>query len=100
MFFGAGHGRDVIYNADSNPASRDVLQLLDADYDQVWLSRKNKHLVVNLANTAERVMIKTGTTRRKTNWTRFTRVTLLLMRGEVDQLVSAMATFDVPGGVA
>ena len=97
--FGAGHGRDVIYNADSNPASRDVLQLLDADYDQVWLSRKNKHLVVNLAGTAERVMIKNWYDAPQDQLDAIYAGDFVLMRGEVDQLVSAMATFDVPEGV-
>ena len=97
--FGAGHGRDVIYNADSNPASRDVLQLLDADYDQVWLSRKNKHLVVNLAGTAERVMIKNWYDAPQDQLDAIYAGDFVLLRGEVDQLVSAMATFDVPEGV-
>lgn len=97
--FSAGDGRDVIRNDDANPGSLDILRVEDVDHDQLWLSRKRKHLVVSVAGSADRVLIK--------NWYGDDGDQLdalyagdhVLMRDQVDQLVNAMAAFDIPDGV-
>jgi Ca2+-binding RTX toxin-like protein len=97
--FSAGDGRDVIRNADTDLYSLDVLRMQDIDHDQLWLTRKRKHLVVNIAGSTDRVLIK--------NWYGDASDQLdvlyagnhLLMREQVDQLVNAMAAFDIPEGV-
>ena len=97
--FGAGDGRDVIFNADADPASLDILQLTDADYDQVWLSRRRSHLVINIAGSSDRVLIKNWYANPESELDAIYAGGRVLMRDQVDQLVNAMAAFDVPEGV-
>tara|TARA_R110001599_G_scaffold353823_1_gene599174 strand:- start:50524 stop:56700 length:6177 start_codon:yes stop_codon:yes gene_type:complete len=97
--FSLGDGRDVIRNADRNPGSYDSLRMEDIDHDQVWLSRKRNHLVVNVAGTTDRVIIKNWYGDGGDQLEGLYAGDYLLMRDQVDQLVNAMAAFDIPEGV-
>jgi Ca2+-binding RTX toxin-like protein len=97
--FSAGDGRDVIRNADANPDSLDILRVEDVDHDQLWLSRKRRHLVVNIAGSTDRVLIKNWYGEEKDQLDALYAGDRVLMRDQVDQLVNAMAGFDVPEGV-
>lgn len=97
--FGAGDGRDVINNGDTDPDSFDALHLLEIEYDQVWLSRKNQHLYLNVAGSTERVVIKKWYSDEAAQLDAVYAGDRFLMRDQVDQLVNAMAAFDVPEGV-
>lgn len=97
--FDAGDGRDTIRNADGNLDSYDNLQLQGVDFDQVWLSRKRKHLVVNIAGTKDRIIIKNWYGDDADQLDALTAGDYQLMRNQVDQLVNAMAVFDIPEGV-
>ncbi len=97
--FGAGDGRDVITNADSNAASLDVLRLEEIDHEQVWLSRKRDHLVMTVAGTTNRVLVKHWYADEANQLDAIHAGDRVLMYAQVDQLVNAMAAFDVPSGV-
>jgi Ca2+-binding RTX toxin-like protein len=97
--FTLGDGRDVITNADTDPASEDVLQLQEIAHDQVWLSRHRKHLVINVAGTTDRVLIKRWYADEADQLDAIYAGGRVLVRDQVDQLVNAMAAFDVPEGV-
>ena len=77
----------------------DRLQLQGVDYDQVWLSRKRKHLVVNIAGTTDRVIIKNWYGDDADQLDALCAGEYQLMRTQVDQLVNAMAVFDIPEGI-
>jgi Ca2+-binding RTX toxin-like protein len=97
--FAVGDGRDIIDNADADPSSFDILQLADVEYDQVWLSRRRDHLVMNIAGSTERVLIRNWYANEESQLDAIYAGGHVLMRDQVDQLVSAMAAFDVPEGV-
>jgi Ca2+-binding RTX toxin-like protein len=97
--FRAGEGRDIIDNADADPASLDILQLADLDHHQVWLSRRRDHLVLNIAGSTDRVLIKDWYLNEASQLDAIYAGDHVLLRDQVDQLVSAMAAFDVPEGV-
>ena len=97
--FGAGDGRDEIRNNDSAGDSVDTLQFNGIAHDELWFSRKGNHLLVDVVGSDDQVRVK--------NWYRETSHQLdavtaggqELLFDQVDQLVSAMAAFDVPDGV-
>ncbi|MBP6683386.1 MAG: hypothetical protein KA159_08715, partial [Halioglobus sp.] len=97
--FRAGEGRDIIDNADPDSASLDILQLTDLDFHQVWLSRRRDHLVLNIAGSTDRVLIKDWYLSEASQLDAIHAGGHVLLRDQVDQLVSAMAAFDVPEGV-
>ncbi len=96
--FGRGDGRDVISNADADPASTDSLRMVDADYDQLWFSRKRNHLVINVAGSTDRVLIKDWYANDDSQLDAIYAGDRVLLRDQVDQLVSAMASFEIPEG--
>jgi Ca2+-binding RTX toxin-like protein len=97
--FAPGDGRDVINNNDANPNSVDSLQFLDIAYDNVWLSRKAQHLVMNIAGTVQRVLVKNWYAGEEDQLDSIYAGGHVLTRDNVDQLLNAMAAFDVPEGV-
>lgn len=98
-FFATGDGHDVINNADDNPDSFDYVWLDDIAHDDVWLSRKYRHLYVNIVGTAEQIVIKDWYRNDADQLDAIFAVGQVLMRDQVDQLVNAMASFSVPIGV-
>jgi hypothetical protein len=73
--------------------------LADLDYHQVWLSRRRDHLVLNIAGSTDRVLIKDWYLNEASQLDAIYAGGHMLLRDQVDQLVSAMAAFDVPEGV-
>ena len=97
--FAAGDGRDTINNADPDSSARDVLRMDDIGHDQVWLSRKRDHLVMTVAGTRERVLVRNWYSEEASQLDAVYAGDHVLMHDQVDQLVNAMAAFDVPDGV-
>ena len=97
--FGSGDGRDTINNADADSSSLDILKMNDVDYDQLWLSRKRNHLAINIAGSTDRVLIKNWYAQEESQLDEIHAGDYVLLRAQVDQLVSAMSAFDVPEGV-
>ena len=97
--FAPGDGRDVIANGDPDVSARDSLRIDDLGYDQLWLSRKRDHLVVTVAGTRDRVLVRDWFNDEASQLDAIYAGDHVLMHGQVDQLVNAMAAFDVPDGV-
>jgi len=97
--FSPGHGRDKIDNADDSPDSLDVLRLEGIATDQVWLSRVRNHLAVNFTDSTDRILIRGWYADEGDQLDAIYASDGVLMRAQVDQLVNAMAAFDVPEGV-
>jgi Ca2+-binding RTX toxin-like protein len=96
--FDAGHGRDIINNNDTDQDSSDLLDMQSIGHDDIWLSRTSDHLLIHVVGSDDRVKIK--------NWyaSPDKQVDIIkaggytLLADQVDQLVNAMAVFDVPKG--
>jgi len=97
--FGLGDGQDTIKNQDMGPDSVDSLSFTGLESNELWLSRDGNHLIVDVVGSNDQVKVK--------NWYKNDTWQLdsiqageqLLLRNQVDILVSAMASYDVPAGV-
>jgi Ca2+-binding RTX toxin-like protein len=97
--FSVGDGMDVINNNDSNDNSFDILNFGDVEYDALWLSRIGTDLIVDVIGSNDQIEVN--------NWYRSENDQLdaiyagdnMLLRHQVDQLVSVMAAYAVPSGV-
>jgi Ca2+-binding RTX toxin-like protein len=96
--FEQAFGNDTINNNDSDEASVDFARFEDASIDDLWFSQHGDNLRITLAGTEDQVTIS--------NWYRDSNYQLdrieagnsTLLNNQVDQLVSAMAAYDVPSG--
>ena len=96
--FGLNFGSDTVYNYDSSASSSDLARFDDASIEDLWFSRNDNHLQITEAGTNNQVVID--------NWYSSTNYQLdsietdasVLLNSQVDQLVSAMASYSVPSG--
>ncbi|MEE4146356.1 MAG: hypothetical protein V2I26_16245 [Halieaceae bacterium] len=97
--YAPGDGRDAIANSDPDASARDILRMDAIGHDQVWLSRKRDHLVLTVAGTRDRILVRDWYNDEANQLDAIYAGGRVLMHGQVDQLVNAMAAFDVPDGV-
>ncbi len=96
--FGAGFGADTINNYDTRADSVDVAQFDDVSIEDLWFSRSGNNLQITVAGTDDQVTVN--------NWYSNTNYQLdsieagasELLNNQVEQLVSAMASYSVPSG--
>ncbi len=96
--FGAGFGADTINNYDTQADSVDVAQFDDVSIEDLWFSRSGNNLQITVAGTDDQVTVN--------NWYSNTNYQLdsieagasELLNSQVEQLVSAMASYNVPSG--
>ncbi|MFJ4375085.1 calcium-binding protein [Pseudomonas japonica] len=101
--FGRGDGQDVIRDFDYQP-NTDVLQFgADITADQLWFSKKGYDLEVSVIGTDDKVTISTWSFWGPGSWEKAQHIEAfrtadgkVLLDGQVDQLVSAMAAFAPP----
>ncbi len=96
--FSTGDGVDTISNYDTNTASLDVVYFEDVSIEDLWFSRSGNHLEITVAGTDDRVRIANWYSNTNYQLDQIEVGTSTLLNNQVDQLVSAMAAFDVPGG--
>ncbi len=96
--FGAGDGADTIYNYDTNAASVDTAQFEDVSIEDLWFSRSGNNLQITIAGTDDRVTISNWYSSTNYQLDQIEVGTSTLLNNQIDQLVSAMAAFDVPSG--
>ena len=96
--FAAGDGQDMLRNQDAG-AHTDTLQVVGLDYDELWFSRSGDHLLVDRVGADDRVLLEHWYSDGAAQVDVFTTGDKTLQRNQVDQLVSAMAGFDVPAGI-
>ncbi|MEM8561040.1 MAG: calcium-binding protein [Pseudomonadota bacterium] len=97
--FALGDGRDVILNDDSDATSNDELKITGVDYDDLWMSRNGDDLVVDIVGSNDQVTIKDWFVSDDSQLDAIHAEDYILVRNQVDALVSAMAVYDVPEGV-
>jgi Ca2+-binding RTX toxin-like protein len=96
--FALGDGKDSIRNKDSDPGSHDLLEIQSIAHDALWLSRKKDHLIVDVVGTDDRIKLKNWYASPDSQVDVITAGDYSLLADQVDQLVAAMAAFDVPSG--
>jgi Ca2+-binding RTX toxin-like protein len=96
--FKRGFGQDSVINADAS-SSVDIAQFNDVDYSALWLSRCANDLQINIEGSDDQVSIDNWYAGASNQLDEIRVGNAVLQNNQVDQLVSAMASFDVPNGV-
>ena len=96
--FGAGDGADTIYNYDTNLDSIDVVRFDDALIEDLWFSRNGNNLQITTGGTDDSVTISNWYSNANYQLDRIEVGSSVLLNSQVDQLVSAMASFSIPNG--
>ncbi|MEM1111638.1 MAG: calcium-binding protein [Pseudomonadota bacterium] len=98
-FFAAGDGRDTVNNNDVGDLGLDRLYMELVEHDELWLSRKGQHLLVDVIGSEDQLKIRNWFKDGESQIDEIHAADGVLLRNQVDQLVNAMAAFDVPDGV-
>ncbi len=97
--FNANSGADTILNNDTDAASVDIAQFNNVSFDDLWFSRNGDNLQITQAGTDNQVTVSHWYTGAENQLDSINTETSALLNNQVDQLVSAMAAYDVPLGV-
>ena len=104
--FGLGDGQDTINNdndsyyayADPDTAKEDALVFKDVNYQDLWFSQAGNNLVVTVAGTDDKVTVNNWYSGDKYELDSIQAGSSVLLNSQVEQLVAAMASYDVPSG--
>jgi Ca2+-binding RTX toxin-like protein len=97
--FSAGDGQDVLKNRDSDQSSDDRLLITGLDHDDLWFTSNGKHLFIDVIGSDDQIKIHRWFDSGSAQLDSIQTGNHVLLREQVDQLVSAMASFAVPDGV-
>ncbi|NMD53977.1 hypothetical protein HG547_20470, partial [Shewanella sp. DNRA4] len=97
--FGFESGQDIVNNYNSSTSSIDIARFDDVSIEDLWFSRDGNNLQINVIGTTDQVDVS--------NWYSGVNYQLdkihvgdsVLLNTQVELLVSAMASFEVPSGV-
>ena len=98
-----GDGQDTLRES-KNQSNTDVVEFKDVAFDELWFSQDGNHLIVDLIGTDDQIKIRDwfSSTRQIEEFkvdNADTADDFTLLKADIDQLVNAMAAFDVPDGV-
>lgn len=96
---GAASGHDIINNHDADDTGSDTLRFETAAIEDLWFSREGNDLMITQAGTDDRVTLVHWYDLPANEVDRIEAAGSVLLNNQVDQLVAAMATYDVPAGV-
>ncbi|MEW8073547.1 MAG: calcium-binding protein [Candidatus Thiodiazotropha sp.] len=96
---GAASGHDIINNHDADDTGSDTLRFETAAIEDLWFSREGNDLMITQAGTDDRVTLAHWYDLPANEVDRIEAAGSVLLNNQVDQLVAAMATYDVPAGV-
>ena len=96
--FGLGDGDTTVYNYDTNAASVDIARFEDVSVEELWFSRNGSNLQITVAGTDDRVTISNWYSNANYQLDRIEVGSSVLLNSQVEQLVSAMASYNVPSG--
>ena len=98
--FNRGDGRDVIADSSySGPEYQDTIQFGEGiDTQQLWFSRNNNDLLIDVVGTDDQVRIKDWYSSSNNQIEEITVADQVLFNNQVDNLVNAMAAFNVQTG--
>ena len=97
-YFGFDDGQDTISDYDSDGLA-DVLMFEDVSLEELWFSQSGNHLLINVAGTDDQVTVNNWYSNINYQLDEIEAGSSVLLNSQVDQLVSAMASFDIPAGV-
>ncbi|MDK1290344.1 calcium-binding protein, partial [Pseudoalteromonas umbrosa] len=97
--FEGSFGQDSISNYDADPQSTDVIDFTGLTSGDLWFSRNGNHLMVDVIGTDDRVQVDNWFINSNYRVDSIVTTDASLASEQVDQLVNAMAAFDVPQGV-
>ncbi|MCP4090976.1 MAG: hypothetical protein GY746_14475, partial [Gammaproteobacteria bacterium] len=92
-------GRDTINNLDATLDDIDMLVFDNIVNDKLWFTQNGNNLVVDVIGTDDRVTIKNWYLGEEYQLDEIKVESHMLQNNQVDQLVNAMAVFDIPTGV-
>lgn len=96
--FKSGFGQDTVVNEDA-ASTADIAHFSDVNYQDLWLSRNGDDLQINVAGTNDQVSVEDWYSGADSQLDEIRVNNAVLLNNQVDQLVSAMASFEVPNGV-
>ena len=94
----AGSETDVIDNYDADADSIDIARFENVSYEDLWFSRTANDLQINVVGTDDQVTVSNWYDDADYQLGRIEASTSALLNSQVDQLVNAMATYDIPSG--
>jgi Ca2+-binding RTX toxin-like protein len=97
--FGAGIGSDTVSNYDTEATSVDSARFEDVSMEDLWFSRSGNNLQITVVGTEDQVTISNWYSNSHYQLDQIEVVDSVLLNNQVDQLVSAMASYNVPSGV-
>ncbi|PUB90762.1 MAG: hypothetical protein DBP01_05840, partial [gamma proteobacterium symbiont of Ctena orbiculata] len=96
---GAASGHDIINNHDADDTGSDTLHFETAAIEDLWFNREGNDLLITQAGTDDRVTLAHWYDLPANEVDRIEAAGSVLLNNQVDQLVAAMAAYDVPAGV-
>lgn len=97
--FAAGFGVDTLDNEDADSASIDRAIFEEASIEELWFSQEGDHLQITVAGTSDQVTISHWFAGDDFQLDEIQAGSAILLNQQVEQLVNAMAVYDVPVGV-
>lgn len=99
--FNLGDGHDVITDVGSSSSSnRDELKIEQSNLsiEDLWFSRSDDNLLINLVGTQDQITVSNWFASQNNQIESISIGSSVLVSGKVDQLINAMASYDVPSG--
>ncbi len=97
--FAAGYGQDTVDNSTSNNRDTDILKFTgDITSDLLLFSQSGNDLLIGVSGTADSVTVQNWYTDEVSQVEEIHTEDAVIYAGDVDALVSAMASFSMPEG--
>ncbi|WP_053981906.1 calcium-binding protein [Marinagarivorans algicola] len=96
--FSRGDGQDVIDNYNATATTQDIAQFTDANAEDLWFSREGNALLISTVGSEERVSVNSWFSSPYYQLDEIATADGAVSAAQVEQLVNAMAVFDVPTG--
>ncbi|MEW8203416.1 MAG: calcium-binding protein [Candidatus Thiodiazotropha endolucinida] len=96
---GANSGHDIINNHDADDTGSDTLRFETAAIEELWFSREGNDLMITQAGTDDLVTLAHWYDAPANEVDRIEAAGSVLLNNQIDQLVTAMAAYDVPSGI-
>ncbi|MCU7869288.1 MAG: hypothetical protein KZQ98_12250 [Candidatus Thiodiazotropha sp. (ex Lucinoma borealis)] len=96
---GSNAGQDTINNYDADDSGTDTVHFEVAAVEDLWFSRDGNDLAITLAGSEDQLTLAHWYDSPANEVDRIEADGSVLLNNQVDQLVAAMASYDVPAGV-
>ncbi|MCU7840567.1 MAG: hypothetical protein KZQ94_14455, partial [Candidatus Thiodiazotropha sp. (ex Troendleina suluensis)] len=96
---GDASGQDTVNNFDADDTGTDTVRFEEAAIEDLWFSRNGHDLAISLAGTDDQVTVAHWYDGPANEVDRIEAAGSVLLNNQVDQLVAAMASYNVPAGV-